>query len=812
MTRYFTPIIFVIFSLGLLACGQNQPAPETTATFTPVTVILVSASGTPSATPMPSPTPTVTPTPTNTPLPAARMEQATLAWHNGYYATAEAEFGSVVDDPAAGADDKRLALYWQGRSQLAGGAYSQAQTTLEKFTQTYPADELTRPAQLNLALSLEQQGDYTTTLAAYQAAILPDDPIGAYIYERMADLALTFKDFSAAAKWYQAAVEATADTGYQVHLREGLAEAFLGQKKTAEALAQYNLILNDAQIPAYRAKINRLIGLAQLQAQNTAAAQKTFQSVLDDYPQTYDAYLTLVAMVEAQLPVDEFQRGYIDYYGGNAYQAAAEAMTRYLKTSPAKKADEAHWLAALAWRSTGDYDAALTHFDALIAAYPDSTFWADANLQKARTLGWQGQITQSVTLYRDFAAAHPDNPLSQEALWKAALVEYQADQFEDAYQHFTDLAQAHPAGSYADDALHWAGLSAYLNGNYAKAAEAWQTLLNAYPASEFARAASYWQAKTLLAQKETEPAQALLAQLSAQPFNFYGLRAADLLAEGSAEMAFDWSEPLPAEQAEAESWLADWLGLSRNANLSTLDRQIAGDPAFVRAEALLAGGLKAEALDEYEQAKKTWAGNPLAMYQLSLAFRDRGAYRLSVLAAQDLAALSPATDPATMPKFIRRLIYPVYYQDLVLAQAQANNVDPALLFALIRQESLFEPEANSYADARGLMQIMPATGDDIANRANAGDYSLEKLWLPYYNIEFGSWYIRQMLDFVGENPFAALAAYNAGPGRVDEWLQYTGAQKDPDIFIALIPLSEPQDYVRRIYLNLAAYREIYGQK
>lgn len=811
MTRYFTPIIFIFLSLGLLACGQNQPAqPTATATFTPVTVIEVSTTAT--ATPWPSPTPTSTPTPTNTPLPAARMEQATLAWHNGYYATAEAEFGSVVDDPAAGADDKRLALYWQGRSQLADGASSQAQTTLEKFTQTYPADELARPARLNLALALEGQGNYTPTLAAYQAALLPDDPIAVYIYERMADLALKFADFSAAQKWYQSAITATADTGYQVHLREGLAEAFLGQKKTDEALAQYNLILNSAQIPAYRAKIYRLIGEAQLQAKNTAAAQKTFQSVLDDYPQTYDAYLTLVTMVEAQLPVDEFQRGYIDYYGGSAYQAAAEALTRYLKTSPAKKADEAHWLAALAWRSAGDYDAALIHFDALIADYPDSTFWADATLQKARTLGWQGQITQSVTLYRDFAAANPDNPAGQEALWKAALVEYQADQFADAYRHFTDLAQAYPAGSYADDAMHWAGLSAYLNGNYAGAAEAWQSLLSNYPASEFARAASYWQAKTLLAQKETEPAHALLAQLSGQPFNFYGLRAADLLADSSAEITFDWSEPSPAEQAEAETWLAGWLGLSQNADLAALDWQIAGDPAFVRAETLLAGGLRAEALDEYEQVRKNWADNPLAMYQLSLAFRDRGAYRLSVLAAQELVAHSPATDPATVPKFIRRLIYPIYYQDLVLAQAEVYQVDPALLFSLIRQESLFDPQANSYADARGLMQIMPATGDDIANRANITGYSLEKLWLPYYNIEFGSWYIRQMLDFVGENPFAALAAYNAGPGRADEWLQYTGAQKDPDIFIALIPLSEPQDYVRRIYLNLAAYREIYGQK
>lgn len=817
MTRHITLLITLIIAAALFGCqsdtSSTENPTEVAATPTPVAVRLVSATETPTATatPSPSPTPSPTPTPTNTPLPAARMEIAHLARHNGQYPQAQTEYAALLTDPGANDDDRRLALYWLGRSELALGNVVAAQTNFARFVETYPADDLTRPAQFNLALALERQGAYTDTLSAYQAAILPDDPIGVYIYERMGDLALANGDYTTAGTWYTAAIDATTDTGYLVHLREGLAQAYLGQEDTEKALAQYQSILDVAQIDAYRAKITRLIGEAQLQAEDTAIAQQIFQSVLDNYPQTYDAYLALVAMIEAGMPVDEFQRGYTDYYGGSAYQPAAEAMERYLAAGATQNADEARWIAGLSWRAAGDYEAAITQFDTLITEHPDSEFRADATLQKARTLGWQGEITQSITLYRDFAAANPAAPQSTDALWRAALIEYQADRFAAAAQNFIALAETYPAASTADDALHWAGLALYLNGDFAGAEKAWQSLLTNYPASEFARAASYWQAKTLLTQNDRVQAEPLLGQLAAQPFNFYGLRAADLLAgqHAAASTALNLSAPSPAEQTEAEAWLANWLGLSRTANLRQLDLQLQADPDFIRAEALFAVGLRAEALTEYETLRNTWADNPAAQYQLALHFQDRGAYRLSILAAQQLVQLSPATDPASVPIFIRRLIYPIYYQDLIVAQAEALDLDPALVFALIRQESLFEPDANSYADARGLMQIMPATGDDIANRTNTENYALQNLWLPYYNIEFGAWYIKQMLNFVDGNPFAALAAYNAGPGRVQEWITFTGAD-DLDIFTAVIPLTEPQEYIRRIYLNLAAYREIYS--
>lgn len=811
MKKYHLPILLLLLTT-LLACqtpANPADAPAITeppATPTAVTVALAS-SPTPALTAAPTRRPTTapTPTPTSTPLPTERFSLGQQFFRNGQFVAAQNQFDAL----ASGADNRRLGLYWRGRAELSAGDTATAAETFRQFLADYPTDDLTRSAQFNLALALESSGTITETLAAYEAAILPNDPIAAYIFERMGNAALAAEAFPAAADAFLPALNRTTDTGFQVSLREKLAQAYLGQKNMDAALAQYNAILDIAQIPAYRAKIMRLIGEAYLENDNPSAARKQFSATMETYPKTYDAYLALVAMVNAGFAVDDFLRGYVDYYGGSAYQPAIDAFGRFLETSPTENVDTAHWLMGWSWRAIGDYDAAIAEFEAVIANFPNSEFWADANLQKARTLGWQGKLDDAIGLYRTFAAENPTLPQADEALWKAALIEFQDDRFATAAENFRALAEARPAGRFADDAWFWAGLAAFQADNLTAAEENWAALLTHYPASEFARAASFWQAKVLLALGETTQAETLLAQLAHQPLNYYGLRATDLLnGHGvSPTVPLDLSPPTPSEQIEAEIWLENWVGVSESANLSALDVQLKNDPAFVRGEALLALGLRTEAATAFETVKNRWANNPVALYQLSLAFRDRGLNRLSILAAQDLVRQSPAITPADVPKFIRRLVYPLYYQDLVTAQAAIQQIDPALVFALMRQESLFEPAANSGADARGLMQIIPPTGADIAERTGLAGYTAESLWLPYLNVQMGTWYIRQMLDFVGGNQFAALAAYNAGPGRVDRWLT---ASDDFDMFVALIPLDEPRTYIRRIYLNLSEYRDIYG--
>ena len=121
----------------------------------------------------------------------------------------------------------------------------------------------------------------------------------------------------------------------------------------------------------------------------------------------------------------------------------------------------------------------------------------------------------------------------------------------------------------------------------------------------------------------------------------------------------------------------------------------------------------------------------------------------------------------------------------------------------------FDPRAQSGAQAMGLTQIMPSTARSIASRLGRDDFALRNLFKPSLNLEFGTWFMSQLLgDFKGRL-FPALAAYNAGGGNVARWLQRYG--DDPDLLVEQIPFNETQTYLRIVYDNYWHYRSLYGR-
>lgn len=146
-----------------------------------------------------------------------------------------------------------------------------------------------------------------------------------------------------------------------------------------------------------------------------------------------------------------------------------------------------------------------------------------------------------------------------------------------------------------------------------------------------------------------------------------------------------------------------------------------------------------------------------------------------------------------------------------------NNVDVewALVHALVRQESRYDPEAVSSAGARGLMQLMPATAKEVASKAGI---SHNTKWLtskPAHNVELGTRYLRQLLNRYNGNYAMALAAYNAGPGRVDRWVKEIGDPRSPDVdlinWIEMIPIYETRNYVQRVLESVYVYRRTLPQ-
>ena len=165
-------------------------------------------------------------------------------------------------------------------------------------------------------------------------------------------------------------------------------------------------------------------------------------------------------------------------------------------------------------------------------------------------------------------------------------------------------------------------------------------------------------------------------------------------------------------------------------------------------------------------------------------------------------------EEGAVPAEARRAFYPFAHAGLVQAEALRAGVPASLLFGVIRQESVFTADIRSKAGALGLMQVMPATGRTIFRRETGGK-GRPDLRDPAENVRLGAVYLRDLLaEFQGDTA-AAVAAYNAGPGRVRSWKRTFGGAPE-DEFLESIPFSETRLYVKRVLYFQGAYAALYG--
>jgi soluble lytic murein transglycosylase len=153
------------------------------------------------------------------------------------------------------------------------------------------------------------------------------------------------------------------------------------------------------------------------------------------------------------------------------------------------------------------------------------------------------------------------------------------------------------------------------------------------------------------------------------------------------------------------------------------------------------------------------------------------------------------------PDFVQRIRYPLRYESIVRGHARNYNLDPALLAAVIYQESKFNADAKSDSGAMGLMQLLPSTAHGIALHTGGSTFRTEDLWNPEINVRYGAWYLRHLEDRYDDER-TALAAYNAGQKNVDRW-RASGEE---------IQFPETRAYVDRVEDLKEIYRDVYGSE
>ena len=162
-------------------------------------------------------------------------------------------------------------------------------------------------------------------------------------------------------------------------------------------------------------------------------------------------------------------------------------------------------------------------------------------------------------------------------------------------------------------------------------------------------------------------------------------------------------------------------------------------------------------------------------------------------------------------KAVQEIGLPLRHEDIIRQQAADKNVDPSLIAGVIYVESRFRDQT-SHAGAKGLMQIMPATADYIAGKSGGTAFEQGDLASPQINIAYGSWYLRYLLEHYHGNELLALAAYNAGEGKVDEWYRNASARGEEFEAATHIPFPETRSYVGQVLDARERYRDEYKRE
>jgi len=694
---------------------------------------------------------------------------------------------------------------------LSGDDYN-AERNLQILLELQPQASYSAEADYYLALIHTNQNLPLEAAQAYQAYLdINPGVIDTYIHEARADALLAGDDYPGAMQAYQAALNSPRLTP-NLDLEIKLAQSYdlVGDTDTAQVM--YADIYQRSDVDYQKAKVDLLLGRLYANLGQPEQAYATWLEAVNNYPTTYDAYQSLVELVNAGYPVDELQRGIIDFHAGE-YGVALAAFDRYLAGVPTDPAS-AYYYRGLSQRAIEDIPSALAAWDVVIQGYPDSSVVDQAYEQKAYTQwAYLEQYPEASQALLDFVSLYPVHARAAEFLFDAARIAERGADLPFASQLWQRVVSDYPTSSYAYESAFQAGIADMRSSNFISAQtqfiQAQQLAANPIEQSR----ALFWSAKCYQALGDNNAAFSTFRQTSQiDPTGYYSERALDLV-EGRLPFVppqvFDLGFDPVAERQAAQNWLRTTFALPEEEDFSH-QAALMQDDRLRRGLELWKLGQSAGAIAEIENLRLALQGDPLNSYYLINILLEHRIYRPAILASRQILDLAGMDDAATLdaPMYFNRIRFGNYYASLVIPASQEFNLHPLLIWSIIRQESLFDPSIRSTAGAVGLMQITQATGQDIANRLGwPPGYTTQDLLRPQVSIRLGMDYLDDQLSYLNGDLYAALAGYNAGPGNAAVWQSL--APEDKDLFVEVIRFSEPQRYIKGIYENFSIYRKLY---
>lgn len=467
--------------------------------------------------------------------------------------------------------------------------------------------------------------------------------------------------------------------------------------------------------------------------------------------------------------------------GGAAKKALAELAAIKRPTPPLTAAQKAQvaLLRAQAYYAQGD-DARGDRQVALAAKGP-AEFAAPALLARANRHLKHDQHAKARALFAQLERAYPTRPEAEAAGYLKGWIDLQDGRLSRAATDLTAFARKHKRSHRRDDALWFAALAQIDLAHYDAARKTLAELVRRFPRSSLVPQALYWthRCEQLSKKPLEEVSQGYAEVIQNFPGSYYALLSAARLKELGKTPPQAFPDPPEVQAAPLP-------------------------PSLSLAHALAQAGLFRDAATETDQqlARVKDRTQAIALGQALQGVGDYGsAYALAARALWGAAYHD--RDPRALA-----LMFPRAYRQTVEREAKAQGVDPALMWAVMRRESAFEPTQISGANARGLMQLIPPTASAIAKELKLPAPGQDALLAPDLNVKLSSWYLAALVKRFG-HPVLCAAAYNAGPSAVLRWVKDSG--KLPlDLFVERIPYKETRGYVKQVVADLYNYRALYG--
>lgn len=592
-----------------------------------------------------------------------------------------------------------------------------------------------------------------------------------------------------------------------------------------QAAEAYDRFLKDNPRSEFAPAAGLGLGRALTAETDLVRAVRVYQDVWVKYPgnsndQDVEKELNMLKAGGVEIPelasAELYERGR-NLFRASLYEKAVESFTQFLDKEPdSPDRSEALYRAGVSLFYLGKRGEAAVILEKMIREYPSDARTAEALYWLGKSYSKLGVWDRGVNAFQKLIEGFPESEWCDDALFLIGNIFRESGDMKQAFQFYDRLVREYSNSKYADSAIWWKAWWHYTSGDYTNAIQVLQDLVNRYPRSFLVNQVRYWQGRA--AEKRNDISQAAIYYdhvLQKGPYTYYGYRAAERKAvlgaaafmkpddaadtvtvyvetprHDDALYPFDYDEGPPIWTEEMRQMLSAEASFRKTLELMHLD-------------------MKKEAAAELWSLKDGMPRRRIALIGLSKVFYELGDYYHSlIIVLRKYEHYLEGPTPGVSDD-LWLLAYPKGYWESIVAYAGKYNQDPYFIAAIIKEESQFRTDALSSAGARGLMQVMPATGEQAARLNRLSGFDREKLFDSDTAINIGTWYVGQLMKRFKNDPLLVAAAYNAGPEAVQAWITKNGYRGQRDLFVELIPFSETRGYVKKVLRNYAEYKRIY---